>query len=695
MRGCRLARARSALHRSLIAVSLAADCNFTDESGRPRSSGPDGQTRIAGRPQGFASTDRPAFAGRGLGPPVAALAGGRDADAAVQGVCDAGNTQPARRERPVRAHAIADCALITAEPGLRSRSAGSTSISCQVQSRTPSSTPMAISWPKSGIRDAWGGAHHGRKACGFYAAWSGIIEAPSRALEHILSDDQLEDQLIACTVEMREANRTSTGFFISRSVLLADLYRFWDEFDPVPNPTIRTSQDQILTATRIDPVPVWDMHPDQRAIDDPFVQAVTVEESDHHPQLDLEFTDLQGGDPILIAKPSRVIKGRATGVREHDAPYNGAPYDLASLGVAVDQLSPEFSGAPVMNCRTGRVCGIVLYGWHGTAHEYKFVPLGQLERQLDPYLKIQQASTSGWRTREPGTGRTTSSAPDQGHLLFRLYIPSMRLYAAEATRLLSLFREWLTAARGYGVRQEGYRTAAGEMIEFFVEIGAASPGLQDQFDNFSSFLTLCAADRTTALSLLADTSLDRAAGVDLVDRFAREVNRLEMDMRYERRRRMLSLQQSLEEEFLNNDVDLALPSITQLEAMIGRLVPGPAAAAPLALLATPLAQSGAQLNLQINQQFITAVEGTVINSVVGTVNLAPQAKELLTLIQGFGGDDAATLQSAVYEFEDPDAPKGLRSAAKRRLKQFLGQVTDVAKDVGAELLSKYLESKGL
>jgi hypothetical protein len=508
---------------------------------------------------------------------------------------------------------------------------------------------------------------------------SGIIEAPSRALGQTLAYDQLEDQLRACTVEMSEEGRIRTGFFISGRVLLADLYRYWDEFNPAPKPTIRTSQDQILIAARIDPVPVWDMDPDQRAIDDPFVQAVTVQESGDHLQLDLEFTDLQSDDPILIAKPSRVIKGRATGVRERG---HGAPYDLASLGVAADQLSPEFGGAPVMNCRTERVCGIMLYGWRGTDHEFKMVPLSELERQLDPYLKIQQGHA-------PGT------APDQPHLLFRLYIPSKRLYAAEATRLLSIFREWLTAACGYGVRQEGYRTAAGEMIEFFAETGAASPSLQDQFDSFSSFLTLCAADRTAALSLLADTSLGRAASVDLVDRFGREVNRLEIDMRYERMRRMLSLQQSLEGEFLNNDVDLILPSSTQLKAMIDRLVPGPAAAAPLALLATPLAQSGAQMNLQINQQFITAVESTIINCVVGTVNLAPPAKELLALIQSFGGDDAATLQSAVYEFEDPDAPKGLRSAAKHRLKQFLGHVTDVAKDVGTELLSKYLESKGL
>jgi len=53
------------------------------------------------------------------------------------------------------------------------------------------------------------------------------------------------------------------------------------------------------------------------------------------------------------------------------------------------------------------------------------------------------------------------------------------------------------------------------------------------------------------------------------------------------------------------------------------------------------------------------------------------------------------LQSAVYELEDAEAPKPKRSAAKRQLKQFLAQVALAAKDVGTELLAKYLEGKGL
>lgn len=61
--------------------------------------------------------------------------------------------------------------------------------------------------------------------------------------------------------------------------------------------------------------------------------------------------------------------------------------------------------------------------------------------------------------------------------------------------------------------------------------------------------------------------------------------------------------------------------------------------------------------MHINQQFIRATESTIINSVAGNLNLGPQALELLTLVERFGGGQAPTLRSAVHELEDPDAPE--------------------------------------
>jgi hypothetical protein len=144
------------------------------------------------------------------------------------------------------------------------------------------------------------------------------------------------------------------------------------------------------------------------------------------------------------------------------------------------------------------------------------------------------------------------------------------------------------------------------------------------------------------------------------------------------------------------DSGINLPDIAsnQIASLLERLVPGPSAPESLALLAAPWApQSPTLLTVNINPQIIKAMESTIIQNVQGVVNLTPQAKELLALADRFGGQETAALQSAVYELEDTAAPPAARSAAKRRLKQFLGQLAGTARDVGVDLLEKYLEHK--
>jgi hypothetical protein len=87
---------------------------------------------------------------------------------------------------------------------------------------------------------------------------------------------------------------------------------------------------------------------------------------------------------------------------------------------------------------------------------------------------------------------------DQTDLLLRVYIPSDRLYAAEADRLLSFFRDWLMTSRRHGVRQASYRTTSGQMYEFFADASVAKMNLREEFDSFSNFLMLCSADPSAA-----------------------------------------------------------------------------------------------------------------------------------------------------------------------------------------------------
>ena len=283
---------------------------------------------------------------------------------------------------------------------------------------------------------------------------------------------------------------------------------------------------------------------------------------------------------------------------------------------------------------------------------------------------------------------------DETDLLFRIYIPSERLYAVEAKRLLSLFRDWLILTRGQGIRQAGYRTASGEMFEFFADAQRVKADLHEEFGSFSNFLTLCSTDPSAAADMLGPMALGHANTAEFVARFGKEVRRLQIDLAHERDRRILAIRHSLEEDLVNSGVELRAVPSAQINALIESLVPGSSALDSLALLAGPQsARTIPPVALNISQQFINAVESTVIQNVRGTVHLGPKAKELLALIERYGDQEAPLLKAAVYELEDTDAPQADRSAAKRCLKKFLSQIAGIVHDVGLDLLEKYLESK--
>jgi len=284
----------------------------------------------------------------------------------------------------------------------------------------------------------------------------------------------------------------------------------------------------------------------------------------------------------------------------------------------------------------------------------------------------------------------------RGNLLFRIYIPSGRLYAAEASRLLSLFHEWLTTTRGYAVRQSGYRTASGEMYEFLADASVVQPDLREEFDSFSDFLTLCSEDASAAADVLTSAGADRTSSVNLVARLAREVQRLQSDLHYEREQRVSTIRLGLEKQLLEAGMDLRDIPRSQIDVLVESLVPGPTGPESLALLAAPWStHSAAPVTVIDNPQLINAMKSTIIHSVRGTVHLDPQAERLLAFIEEFGAQEAATLQSAVYELEDPAAPPAARSGAKERLRRFVGRVTGIGRDVGIEFLSDYLKSKSM
>jgi len=278
---------------------------------------------------------------------------------------------------------------------------------------------------------------------------------------------------------------------------------------------------------------------------------------------------------------------------------------------------------------------------------------------------------------------------NETNLLFRMYVPNGRIYAAEADKLLSLFREWLTQVKKQRVRQDGYRTGSGQIYEFFGDDDTTTEELATQFDDFSRFLELCVDEPGRAEEQLVSMGVASLAAADIVGRYGKNTRRLHLDLRHAREARVLSIRQQLESELIDV-VPSGHPGWVDVDRMIQDAVPG---SVDIGVALSPVSTSIGPANITINQQIIETVQGTVIQGMQGTLNLGPEANELLDAIRLYGGAQVAELESALYELEDVDAKAVDRLGARQRLKGFLINVGDKLEDSAATLLQRYVESK--
>jgi hypothetical protein len=276
---------------------------------------------------------------------------------------------------------------------------------------------------------------------------------------------------------------------------------------------------------------------------------------------------------------------------------------------------------------------------------------------------------------------------NERHLLFRFYVPSGRLYAQEAEALLNLFREWLSQTGHSSVRQEGYSTAAGQVVEFFSGNGQPKGGLSRYFEDFSSFLGDCVAMPETAIAQLMANGVTEDAATIIVSRYATRARRLSLDLKQRREERMLSLKHELENVVLEVD---GLKS-QNLEAVLEEMLPPPAA---IGVIEAPKMNSRPSLTVNnFNPQFFNEVSGSVVQNIAGTVNLGPEAKQLLELAATFGGHERTQLETAIHELEDGGARGAERVAARGRLKRFLADLGNRGLGVGLDVLQRYVEHK--
>ena len=195
----------------------------------------------------------------------------------------------------------------------------------------------------------------------------------------------------------------------------------------------------------------------------------------------------------------------------------------------------------------------------------------------------------------------------------------------------------------------------------------------------------------SAIDFLSHAGVDRRSAADMVVRYGKEVRRLNLDLRHERELRMLAIRHSLESELVETNNE---DSMSQVNELIETLVPQPGGVTPTRLLAlTSPMPSDRSVTVNISQQLVNAVESTIVQNIQGTTNISPEAKELLSLVERFGGRNTTALESAVHEFEDQDARLSDRLGARQRLKGFLIQLGGKVEDAALAVLQAYIESK--
>lgn len=282
------------------------------------------------------------------------------------------------------------------------------------------------------------------------------------------------------------------------------------------------------------------------------------------------------------------------------------------------------------------------------------------------------------------------------NLIFRLYVPTGRLWSNESDKLIQLFRDYLAKVASIKVRLDQYRTDKGVIYEIHSEEVESSAGIDAEFSEFTQFMDLCVTDPSAAENMLKEKSVKPKDLMGLLSRYSKEAKRLNVDLKHEREQKILSIKHRLESELVDT-----IPGATDwssIDAMVNMAVPALSGSkVAIAVDQEPTMLSGSSshgnITVNVNPQIIDTVNGVIAQEIRGDQTIGVEAQQLLGLINKYGGVASQDLASSVHELEDKSAPKSGRLNAKQKLKKFLIEVSKKTGDVAMGVLQSYIEKQ--
>lgn len=281
------------------------------------------------------------------------------------------------------------------------------------------------------------------------------------------------------------------------------------------------------------------------------------------------------------------------------------------------------------------------------------------------------------------------------NLIFRMYVPSGRLWAAEADRFLQLFQDYLTRVEQLEVRLDQKRTEHGVVYEFHGHPPAGQNSLEADFQEFSRIMALFEVDSDTAAKLLAEKGKNVQEIARLISKYSKEAKRLQLDIKHEAEAKSVSIRHRLESELL--DLDPTPQEWERIQALVNGAIPRQGGIASdilvLGSVAVPLATAPVQITYNVRPQFIGTVNGVIAEEINGNQHFEPEHHQLIELIARHGVDKSKELETAVYEIADRGVEKVGRLRAKQKLIAFLVECGKKTGDVAFGVLQTYIEKQ--
>jgi hypothetical protein len=281
------------------------------------------------------------------------------------------------------------------------------------------------------------------------------------------------------------------------------------------------------------------------------------------------------------------------------------------------------------------------------------------------------------------------------NLIFRMYVPAGRLWAAEADRFLQLFQDYLTRVERLEVRLGQNRTEHGVVYEFHGHPPDGQSNLEADFQEFSRVMALFEVDPEAAANMLAERGPNVKEVARLISKYSKEAKRLRLDIKHEAEIKSVSIRHRLESELI--DLDPTPQEWEQIQALVnGVMPPQPNVSGDVLALgraASPVATGAVQINYNVRPQFIGTVNGVIAEEINGNQHFEPEHHQLMELIARHGTGRSKELETAVYEIADEGVGNVGRLRAKQKLMAFLLEFGKKTQDVAFGVLQTYIEKQ--